>query len=359
MQQGKTLIQLATELERQLETRKDYLAPVGRLALVANEPDTTSPVQLHLANTGTFDLNRHAHGQLGDHVGIPSRYYERMLKEAPQLLATNVNEWLQREPKTRRMVRTLDGTARAFLSDRYRPLDNHDLAEVVLPELMRRGAKVVSAELTEQRLYIKAVLDALEMTVPGSRQVGDVVQAGLVISNSEVGAGALRIEPMTFRLVCLNGAIAPTAMKRYHVGRIAELETEVRAVLSDESRKADDKALWLKVRDVVRAAWDKDLFVAQVTKMAEAAEQKIESSDIGAVIEAVQERFSFSDEIGKSILKNLIEGGDLSRYGLMNAVTAVANSEEVDYETGTDLQRAGGQIVELPQGEWRKIAEAA
>ena len=35
------------------------------------------------------------------------------------------------------MVRTLDGHARAFLSDRYRRLDNYDLCEHVLPILQR------------------------------------------------------------------------------------------------------------------------------------------------------------------------------------------------------------------------------
>ena len=33
------------------------------------------------------------------------------------------------------MVRTLDGNARAFLSDRYRRLDNYDLLAHVLPML--------------------------------------------------------------------------------------------------------------------------------------------------------------------------------------------------------------------------------
>ena len=42
------------------------------------------------------------------------------------------------------MVRTLDGKARAFLSDRYHRIDNEQIAEAVLPVLLgerrtRRG----------------------------------------------------------------------------------------------------------------------------------------------------------------------------------------------------------------------------
>ena len=58
-----------------------------------------------------------------------------MRKEAPEPLATNVNEWFHNKPE-RRMIRTLDGQARAFLSDRYRRLDNYDLASTVLPILI-------------------------------------------------------------------------------------------------------------------------------------------------------------------------------------------------------------------------------
>ena len=37
--------------------------------------------------------------------------------------------------------------------------------------------------------------------------VGDAVQAGFVISNSEVGLGSVKIEPLIYRLVCKNGLV--------------------------------------------------------------------------------------------------------------------------------------------------------
>ena len=41
------------------------------------------------------------------------------MDEAPELLAQNLNCWFTKEP-AQRMLRTLDGTARAYLSNRYR-----------------------------------------------------------------------------------------------------------------------------------------------------------------------------------------------------------------------------------------------
>ena len=67
-----------------------------------------------------------------------------MRSDAPALLAHNVNHWFKTQP-AERMVRTLDGKARAFLSNRYRRLDNFDLLHAVMPvlaELKMTAAKV-------------------------------------------------------------------------------------------------------------------------------------------------------------------------------------------------------------------------
>jgi hypothetical protein len=74
---------------------------------------------------------------LGTMVSAPAsrqKYLRRMQAEAPKLLASNVNHWFKETPE-RRMVRTLDGNIRAFLSDRYMRVDNTDVAEAVLPVL--------------------------------------------------------------------------------------------------------------------------------------------------------------------------------------------------------------------------------
>jgi hypothetical protein len=128
-----------------------------------------------------------ARRQLAEKLKIPFHYFERMRTEQPRLLDHNVNTWLQADGD-RRMVRTLDGDIRAILSDRYRRLDNYDLAENVLPILHRlRDARFESVELTETRMYLKVVTPKIEYEIAP----GDIVQAGVVICNSEVGEGTL------------------------------------------------------------------------------------------------------------------------------------------------------------------------
>jgi hypothetical protein len=353
MKAGRSLVELATELERQVTSRKDYLAPTTALSVVPHEQRGLSMLGL---NGDEFPIKPYAHRQIATELEIPQRYYDRMQAASPELLATNVNHWLRAEPR-KRMVRTLDREVRAFLSDRYRPLDNVDLAEVAFPILNTRGATIRSCELTETRLYIKATLATLSAEVRGSRQRGDVVEAGVVISNSEIGAGSVRVEPMVFRLMCLNGAIAGTTMRKYHIGR-GEGDDQVREVLTSEARRADDKAFWLKARDVIASAFDRDIFNALVAKMEDATQHAIVSNKLETVVEVTTKTLGIVERQG-SVLRHLIDGGDLSKWGLMNAITAAAQDEDLDYDAATEMERAGAKVLELSQPDWKKIAEAA
>jgi hypothetical protein len=181
------------------------------------------------------------------------------------------------------------------------------------------------------------------------------------LSNSEVGAGTLRVEGGLYRLICLNAAISPDGTyKKYHLGKGLgdSAEDAVRALLTDETRRADDKALWLKVRDVVAGAFDEQRFNAQCDRLEAATQDKI-ALDAGVslekVVERVVERFDISEATGGSILKHLIAGGDLSRYGVVQAVTR-ASQDVDDYDTATELERIGGNIIELARDDWKQIA---
>lgn len=203
MKIGKTLQQLAVEIERQNEVKKDYLADTANLALSLSDTgfslDMGSFLENGHVNINRLNLNDIAHRQIGEHTKIPAKYYDKMRVEYPELLLTNINGWFNKNP-AKRMVRTLDGTARAFLSDRYRRIDNYDIAKTVLPILseMKVDVNCSSFELTDAKMYIKVVNPRLE----GEVKTGDIVQAGILITNSETGQGSVNVQPLIYRLVC-------------------------------------------------------------------------------------------------------------------------------------------------------------
>lgn len=365
MKTGKSLIELATEIERQRETRVDYVAPTPML-IMQPTADLSGPKDVELAGLPQpMALNNLAHRQLGSHVEIPATYYDRMRTNAPALLSTNVNHWFASDP-SKRMVRTLDGRVRAFLSDAYRPLENADLAEAVLPALLTMDIEILSCEITERRLYIKAVDKRINLDVPtgknrmgdGSHVIFDTLSPAIVISNSEVGAGALSVESGVWTKACTNLAIfASRSMKKYHVGGRHAVADNMVHLLSDKTRKLSDQATWAQVADVVRGAFDEAKFAASVDEIRGMETQMI-GGDVIKVVDLAAKTLDIREMEKPSILRHLVEGGDLSRYGLFNAITRTAE-DLPDYDRATDFERMGGKLIELAPTEWRRIAEAA
>lgn len=357
MKTGLSLIELAHKIEAQRALKRDFIVDTRETTMqvqhqegVPGEPRDTVVLELP-EGSGTFPIRKTTHDQIGSRLEIPAKYYDRLLGNMPDLLATNVNALFRKYPE-KRMVRTLGGDARAFLSNRYQRIENEEIAEVALPILMDMpDVRIVSSEVTDRRMYIQAVLPRVE----GEIRKGDLVQAGVIISNSEIGHGAVSVSPLIWRLICLNGMIASDGKLRgYHVGGRVNSNEELWA---DDTRRADDRAILLKVRDTVRAAVDAVAFARRVEKMRDLAEVQVTGSPEKA-IEVLAQKVGVSEKESGGILRSLIKGGDLSAWGLINAVTAQAH-EARDYDRGVEFEAAGGALLDLPSGEWKRILEAA
>ena len=354
MKSGRSLVNLAHELERQLATKQDLVVPTSLLRCHTDEGGSCKMMIDAKNGVGEYGITNLARRQLAEKLKIPFTYFERMRTEQPGLLDHNVNTWLQTDSE-RRMIRTLDGQVRAVLSDRYRRLDNYDLAENVLPILQRLAdARFESVELTETKMYLKVVTPRVEYEIAP----GDVVQAGIVIMNSEVGHGTLSVQPLVYRLVCRNGLIASDrALRKTHVGHTLQSEEDAITVFRDDTLAADDKAFFLKVRDVVEAAVSEATFRQVARKMQKTLDIKLTGDPVKAV-EVLANRYTLNEPERAGVLRQLIAEGNLSAYGLVNAVTHYSDDVE-DYDRATEFEALGGKLIELPSSDWKEMAEAA
>lgn len=352
MKAGRTLQELAIELERQANSKRDLVVDTGALHMDIVDDSIALNVGT-VDDHESFSVNDIAHRQFGQYLKIPAPYYDRMRNEFPNLLTRNVNGWLAREPENRRMLRTLDGTARAFLSDRYRRIDNHEVAQTVLPIIGNMdGASVESCELTESKMYIKVVNQRITAEIAK----GDIVQAGIVITNSEVGHGSVSVKPLIYRLVCLNGMIAEDgAIRKYHVGRTNEADDNFN-IYRGETIEADDRAFMMKIEDAVSAAVDQARFSSIVDRLRESREAKIDPPAVPKVIELTSKEYSITQTESEGILGHLISGGDLSLYGLANAVTRHAHDVD-SYDRSTELEATGYKIATMKPTLWRQLTK--
>ena len=356
MKQGKTLVELAKDVQRKAMAKEDYIANTRDLEIIPSEAGSgVDNVQLRVNGHGTLPLNNNSHGQIATYTKIPRKYYDIMRTDAPQLLAENVNHWFQ-EKNGNRMVRTMDGTARAFLSDRYRILDNQEVLESVLPVLHDLGTpiNIASMEITESRMYLKCTFPMVKAEV----KKGEPIEAGFCLGNSEIGAGALNVWPFLHFLACTNGMISKASgMSKYHIGRAMGQGKDAELFFKDDTLLADDRAFLLKLRDTLRASADEAHFRMLIDKMGTSREKVVVGDPVEAV-KVVQKKYSMNDEERVSVLTHLIKGGELNQWGIINAVTRTAEDLE-SYDRATEFESFGGKILDLSPSEWKEVAHAA
>jgi hypothetical protein len=358
--------ELVAEIDRRSQAKDDMVVPTGLMEVVPLPKGRTGGVELEIKGRKPSPINQIAHRQIQGHLKIPADYYDRMLMEEPELLAKNINTWLWKN-KENRLIRQLFGTTRAFLSDKYRPLENEDLAAAVAQPLIDADADVMSCALTDTRLYIKAVDKKVtrELAKTGNRfgdgkhKIVRIASPAITITNSEVGYAALSIQGGVYDDFCSNLAtFHERSARKYHTGTKHELAGEdTYALLSDETRRVTDEALWRQVGDIVRAAFDRARFDALCSKIEATTEDNI-TGDVVQVVSFASRRFGFNEGEEQKVRDELIRSGDLTRFGFYNAVTAVSSDLE-DYDRATDWERIGGQIIDMPKAEWNEIAEAA
>lgn len=374
MKAGKTISELAQHVSDLRTQIRDYRLPQKFLRM---DPETLTlrTDRTQTETDLTIKPNRLMHDQLAEKLGIPARYYQKMMAETPRLLTANVNEWLTRGNGEKRFLRTYAPdnrvlgemgdaphspslgetgvlTGRAFLGGTYRPLDNYDLVSSIVPPMLDLGAEIVSSEVTESRLYIQAITRKFKsrVVVPGRHdRIDDVLHMGVIVSNSEVGGGALSIRALLHRQVCNNGAVIAEDLpgfKQVHIGRVtADDSANAEQHFSEQTRKLRDATIWSKAQDVLKAA----LSQATLDKITDRinAIAGVELKNPEASVEVVAERFGLVEDERAAVMKHLIAGGDVSQWGLTNAVTRLAH-DVASYDRSVELEEIGGKIAGLP-----------
>jgi hypothetical protein len=139
-------------------------------------------------------------------------------------------------------------------------------------------------------------------------------------------------------------------------------------LLSDAAKDADNKALELKLTDLVSAYSSRDSFDAVIEQMKQAAADVIDGvavektevvQNLGRVMQLTKKETSsvldgLLDTIGQSGYE---QGQPISRATLVNAVTAVANKADADDVDAWQLR--GGQVLNMKPADWQRVAAVA
>ena len=367
-----TLTRLLEQVQDQAARSQDFLAPTNQLQLVTGDAGDGSKVsQIIMEQTGgaptqILSANDVAFDQISQRAGIDVRTARRLQQDYSREFDGLINAIWQKEPAVR-MIRSFQhtdnaGTARAFVSDKFKTFDNVHLLNSALPELMESDAQwqVVNGTVTDKRLYLR--LKSAVITGEGAA-VGDIMALGIGMSNSEVGCGSVNVYQMFWTLACLNGMQTEKRTRKSHITG-ARGDADTWGLLTDEAKDADNHALALQMRDVTAAYASRESFDEVLEKMKTAHDDKVEGSPQSAV-EAMGKVLALTKKDTASLMDGLLAtigqsgyaGQPVTRATMVNAVTAVAHTADAD--SVDDWQKLGGRVLDLPRSDWQRVAMAA
>ena len=363
-----SLQELADELAEQQDRKADLIVPAKKLwsrngqVLLAGSGGNTELTPSRVFDDGMVAKLSEAGRPLG-------RAYIRGLRQAGRtdLIDANYNGLLHGNSSlgvagdTRNFfVRTFTGEpgyARALLSDRYRPIDNWDVLLTIIEGLKTAGFSghvVRQADLTDDKMYVRVSvpeINALAPTLlrnytsPYSRNRGadnPVVEAGIVITNSETGGGAFTITPELVIQICTNGLTIKQDMRRKpHLG--SKMDDDGLVKISDKTRQLNLDLVASQTEDAINTFLDPEYLDRVIRRIEDQSETEV--TDVEKAIETVTKRPAFTKADAKGLLAAFMDGGDRTTGGLMNAITAYSQTvDDADraYDMDADALAAAG-----------------
>jgi len=369
------LSKLISELKRQKASRHDFVSDIRNFEIGAKgNVLLLVPKNEHAREwlpDGALPFNASAAGQVANKCDptVPKKFFDEMLAEKSGHLITLVNG-LHTDSPSKRLIRCLDGNVRAWLSNTYRIIDNYDMAFTCMDEAQRKEAQVIEASLSDTNMRIKfttqQVWDKIDVTQRSGPQgewfagaignkelmgktilgatVRDELPGGpgtvhpvVTVSNSETGHGGFHVRIGLLMGICFNVATMEEVVSQIHLGERLE-----EGVFTAETIAADSKAIMLKARDAVRAAFDNDKFKAMVAKAQKAQSDKVEKPT--SAIENVMDIGNINDEHKDALMTYFMKDYDTTRFGLAQAVSRLAQ-DMPDGDDAVELERLAGKII--------------
>jgi len=378
--ENRSLEDMLHVITEQNKMKQDYIAPTNQLQFrtLQNEGETAHSQIVMEANQGEptkiLNVNQHCFDQIAQKAEIATPTARRLQQNYPREMDNLINAIWQKE-NSKRMVRTFDnanhtnpfnydnhtGTARAFLSDKFKTFDNSDLLESALPTLGESDAcwKIVNFANTDKKLYIRLKSEVIQ----SDAGVGDLMAHGIGISNSETGSGSVAVFGINWTLACTNGMQTENVTRKAHITSARDGDTW--NVLTDETKQADNHSLKLQLRDIVSSYASRETFDENIEKMRRAKEDVV-NVPMNESVENLGKVLTLSKKETSNVLEGLLQtigqsGYDknqkINRATLVNACTAVGNTADPD---NVDFwQRLGGKVLNLGKTDWNRVAMAS
>ena len=374
--------ELVTELQKENLQKRDFVLPAkcismvnGKIIVTNNENSETLKKILTECNIGhasdmkqVMELECFSvmHTHLQDKLGIPTKYYNRLLSlENKDLLDRNVTYWLQ-ESKSNHLLRCFvdkenkHGFARALLSDRFKVIDNYDIMLTVLAAIKESGLDIqidtsdergqTGCDLTEKSMYLRFICPNIQINSPEllkmyrpdglPNTVGDGIISGFVIKNSEVGMGQFSISPRAKVLACKNGMVTTKDdFSKTHLG--AKMSEYTTIEWSEETKQKNLNLIISQIKDCIKKYVSEEYLGNTIKHFIE--KNKNLEFPLDAV-KAATISLNINEDKANDIINSFIKSGDMSAFGVTQAITYFAHTK-ADADEQYELEHKAVEIL--------------
>jgi hypothetical protein len=358
------LPQLAEKLQSQNVQKADFVVPAhlismkeGRIIFPFDEiGQVLAQAGIKTDSNLSLEIMDVFHGGVCDKLGIPRNYYNKMVGAHDMLRDANVNHWLQNVGGNI-MVRTFvdratnTGYARALLSDRYELIDNYDVLIAALTAIRETGlnVEVEVADITERKMYVRFVCPDIQIQAPELMKnyrnpvngiMGDGIVLGFVLANSEVGQGQFSIAPLAKIFTCNNRMnFLSDAYQRTHLGARKEVSS---ITWSQETKTKTLELVCSQVKDAIKYFATADYLSGKVQKLVDANKPIQNPAD---TIRIVSKEINFTEAQEKLVLDYFIKSGDMTSFGVVQAVTYHAHADN-GADARYDIESLSENLIE-------------
>lgn len=187
---------------------------------------TDTDVDYVTNDNGAFQLSKHAARQLYTKVGMP--HHDRFREQVtPRLRGEALRQSMKAVyPDGKEfLLRTQGNTVLAFLTPKYRPYDNLQLATTTAEALESIPHEIEGFKLRDNRMSFRVNMPDVIEGVDGHE-----LRGGVFISNSEIGDSGVNLLQSIYRLICSNGMLRlynQQVQRNRHVKEQGSIESNI------------------------------------------------------------------------------------------------------------------------------------
>jgi hypothetical protein len=339
----KTYEQVMEDAQIAVQNREDILVATKDISCVSEDNDFF----LKLSDGRKFRPTDHAIEQFSVRTEVTSSSFLREMRNIEgfdsndaNTMAIVGNNALRRidGDKTFRLRTYTDGTCRAFVTDKYAPVDNRWYLET-LAEFVP-GGRFSHWRGDEDTIYGNILIpDTIMDYGADDSDYGGMISVG----NCEIGTRRISQTPSLFRAICMNGCIwgqtAGEKIRRVHRGNI-DLDSLKLEIAKNIQHQIPLLAPGIKTFLATRA-------------------MDTGKASIKGIVAAVSSDYKLTKREATEFLDQYItmESGERNLFGIINGLTRAG--QKFDNKTWVRFDEIAGSLLETSADRWATILRRA